>query len=63
MLKINDRVQVIRPGGFKGSLGRVNEVFELKSGGFIYEIRIDNDFLYDLVEFLLVKDNELTLLN
>ena len=66
MISKGTRVKILRFGVFFFLTGRVINIFPVvisedsNPSTFIYEVEIDYDFLYDPIEYVLVKEDELT---
>lgn len=66
MISKGTRVKILRGGVHKGETGKVINIFPVvisedsNPSTFIYEVEIDYDFLYDPIEYVLVKEDELT---
>lgn len=62
-MKRFDRVTITKVGRYSGETGRIWAIYPVGPGFNIYEIELDKDFLYDVRETLLVKENEIQLIN
>lgn len=60
MLNKLDRVSINKPGYYKGETGYIEKVIPLLDGGFVYEVKINAECIYEPTETLLLYEDELT---